>query len=320
MPFVNRFASPVAPPARFGFVRNHPIIVASSAATAGVLLGGFVAVQLLATPAAKIEAGTSTPPPPQTATTEIKAPRIAETTGRAPTSEQPADDKSVAATDSGKVDSGQTDSSKTTAVVDCDKQTWPNLSRDCMKNGGTRATSTDRSNGSTAAAPATTPATTPNTPPPAAPAAPAASAAATTQPAVQTTPAAQSSQDSAQAAAKAEQANSEQAKAKSKRVAKQQKRKPARQQPEFNQDDEATMASVNREYRPYDRRYDRDRPRRVERRWVERERGFDRRARAYDDDDDGGRRVIVIRRGGGGGFGGGGLFGSLFGSFGNGDD
>ena len=36
-------------------VRNHPVVVASSAASVGVLLGAFVAVQLLATPQPRVD-------------------------------------------------------------------------------------------------------------------------------------------------------------------------------------------------------------------------------------------------------------------------
>src|SRR5437016_8344744 len=88
-------------------VRNHPVIVTSGAASVGVLLGAFVAVQLLATPQPR----TDSAPAPQAAlaskgeakpVSETKP--VPETTGSAPTSER-------------------------TASVDCEQETWPYLSR-----------------------------------------------------------------------------------------------------------------------------------------------------------------------------------------------
>ncbi len=125
MPFVNRFASPVAPPpSPLASCVSHPIIVASGAATAGVLLGAFVAVQLLAPPE-KLDAGATSP---RAAVETRPAPPIAETTGSAPSAETAKSDG---------------------AVADCDKQTWPYLSRDCMKNGGARVMTTDKLDSST---------------------------------------------------------------------------------------------------------------------------------------------------------------------------
>jgi len=279
MPFVNRFASPFAPPpARFGILRHHPVVIASGAATAGVLLGAFVAVQVLATPE-KLDANAAQTKP---------APPIAETTGSAPSAEP----------------------SRDAATTDCDKQTWPYLSRDCMKNGGARVVTTDKRDQSTvgaieapkssdAAKPAPAPsapgtsALTAGNPPPAAPTPAATTAAATTEPVAKPDPVAQAAAEPKRDAAKAE------PKPKAK-YARKQKRRPARQ--EFNDNDNAFANddSDNRFYRFYDRRYDR---RRVVQRGNESDRIYGRR----DFDDDGQRRVIVIRRGGGG------LFGSLFG-------
>jgi hypothetical protein len=274
MPFVNRFASPVAPP-RFGIVRYHPIIVASGAATAGVLLGAFVAVQLLAPPE-KLDAGATSP---RAAVETRPAPPIAETTGSAPSAETAKSDG---------------------AVADCDKQTWPYLSRDCMKNGGARVMTADKLDSSTVRAiegskhssgakPApmpNAPSVTASNPPPAAPL----TAVATPESAAK--PAPEPPQTPAQA----------ESKPKPKHVAKKQKRKPVRQELNGDDDDNA-VASDDSNDRFNDRRAER---RRVVQRWNERDR----------DDDDGPRRVIVIRRGGGGG-----LFGSLFGSnFGGGGD
>ena len=102
-------------------VRTHPVITATSAATAGVLLGGFVAFQLLATPQPH-SAGAGTA---QAAVETKAAPRPApETTGSAAAGES-------------------------AAAADCDQQTWPHLSRACMaeyrsKNRAPRVVSTDR--------------------------------------------------------------------------------------------------------------------------------------------------------------------------------
>lgn len=308
MPFVNRFASSVAPPPRFGFIRNHPVIVASSAATAGVLMGGFVAVQLLATPA-KVDVGAT--PPASQATVNTKPappPPIAETTESAPAA-PPASD--------------------TVAAADCDKQTWPNLSRECMKNGGTRVSSTDRRDKATggaieasaphgdaakpatapAAPPATAPATTVATPPPAVttaiahnppsaspamPEQPAKTAAVTPESAMNTAPAAKSD-PVVQPASAAARPNSK-SKPKSKYAAKKSKHKPAKQ--EFDDDNGIdAVASEDSDERGSNLRDRRDRSRRVVQRWIERDYG----------DDDGPRRTVVIRRGDG-------IFGTLFGN------
>jgi hypothetical protein len=122
------------PLSRFAFlrdtVRNHPVIASTTAATGGVLLGAFVAVQLLATPKlpsdsamALATAETKVVPKP---VDEIKpAPKpVAETTGSAPTGEN-------------------------VASADCEQQTWPHLSRVCMeeyraKNRSARVVTTDK--------------------------------------------------------------------------------------------------------------------------------------------------------------------------------
>ena len=114
MPSENPFTSPR------DTVRSHPVIVASWAATAGLLLGGFVTLKVLAPePAAKIgtvQAAVETKPAPKP---------VAETTGSAPS------EQAVASS------------------TDCDHQTWPNLSRVCMeamrgKNCPPRVVSTDK--------------------------------------------------------------------------------------------------------------------------------------------------------------------------------
>ena len=86
-------------------VRNHPVVVASSAASVGVLLGAFVAVQLLAMPQPRAD---SAPVPPATLASKGEAKPVPETTGSAPTSDR-------------------------TASVNCDQETWPRLSRPCVE-------------------------------------------------------------------------------------------------------------------------------------------------------------------------------------------
>lgn len=101
-------------------VRNHPVIVATSAATVGVLLGAFVAFQLLATP----QPGADGAPAQVAVQTKAVPKPVAETTGSAPAGDS-------------------------TASADCDRQTWPYLSDSCMeevrnKNRVRRVISTDK--------------------------------------------------------------------------------------------------------------------------------------------------------------------------------
>jgi hypothetical protein len=310
-------------------VRNHPVIVSAGAATGGVLLGAFVAVQLLATPKPPSDSGialaaveTKSAPKP---VAEIKpAPKpIAETTGSAPTGES-------------------------VASADCDQQTWPHLSRVCMeefraKNRSTRVVTTDKLDKPTITAietqPAVAPApaapmppssakpavpatvavatrpaaTEPRKPAPApspvvASATPAASApvpavapAAPPQPVLLAPPTVQPAAVLPQPVAK---------EAKEKRVAKKTNRKPkadpkapAKQDAD---DDGGTFASADPDERAFEDRSSSGRgdrrSRRIVERWTERD---------YDvSDSRGGRRqVTVIRRNNGGG-----LFESLFGN------
>ncbi len=119
---------------RFAFlrdtVRNHPVIASTTAATGGVLLGAFVAVQLLATPklpsdSAMALAAVETKVAPKPVDEIKPAPKpVAETTGSAPTGEN-------------------------VASADCEQQTWPHLSRVCMeeyraKNRSVRVVTTDK--------------------------------------------------------------------------------------------------------------------------------------------------------------------------------
>jgi hypothetical protein len=296
------------PSNRFAFlrdaVRNHPVVVATTAATAGVLLGGFVVVQVFAPPKPHVEmAGTA-----QAAATVKAEPKTsAETTGSAP--------------------SGETVASK-----ECDQQAWPHLTGACMeeyrnKNRSPRVVSTDKlekptvevsppaSEESRLAAPAAwapsvafpaplaapPPVTTASAPPQAAdpvlskPAVPVPS-----PPVVVATPAPVAAP--AEAPAQAAAVNAE---PKEKHAAKKSKRKPkAPAKQNLGDDEDSTVANNN------DDRTDRrpDRSRRVVERWTERD---------YDvpDSRGGGRRqVTVIRRGGGG------LFENLFGMGRGGDD
>jgi len=115
-------------------VRNHPVIVASSAASVGVLLGAFVAVQLLATPQPRVDSAAALQmalAPKGEAKPVPETKPVSETTGSAPTSDR-------------------------TASVDCERETWPYLSRRCMdemqSRYRTRVISTDKLDQSTIAA------------------------------------------------------------------------------------------------------------------------------------------------------------------------
>jgi hypothetical protein len=270
-----------------------PLIIATTAATAGVLLGGFVAVQLLGTPSKQDDAGN-----PARAAVEAQAPpsvappHIAETTGSS--------------------------SADTVATKDCDQQTWPNLTRNCIKNGGAVASAATTQTTDRAAADAKSAAppiaAVPASPPPIASVpvntadAPAAvhlepkSASASATAAVDPKPA-----PAAEVKPAVEQTAAEQADAKTKHVAKKSKRKakepskkPAK---DLYDEDNASFADNSSDDRT--ERRSRRSPRIVER-WTERD---------YDvpDDDGYGRRHVVIRRGNDHPFGG------LFGGFG-GDD
>jgi hypothetical protein len=278
MPFTNRHASPFPPP-KAGFMKSHPFVFATTAATAGVLLGGFVAVQLLGTPA-KQDAGAQ---PPQIALRTKAPPHIgevpsqsAETTGSATT--------------------------ETAFAVDCSKQTWPNLTRECMKNGGALAPASKPAAPPIASVTASTASSTnaANNPPPlVAPP----NATATPEPAPAATTAALSP---VQAAAKPETKPEAKLEAQPKQVAKKAKRKVKKpEKRELNNDDDNRAAFASDDSGD---RFDRsDRSRHVVTRWTQRD---------YDvpDDQGGGRRHVVVRRGGGG------PFGMLFGGFGGGND
>lgn len=284
-------------------MRNHPVVVASSAASVGVLLGAFVAVQLLATPqpradsAAAPQAGIASKPQAAVASKmEVKpaeAKPAPETTGSAPASDR-------------------------TASVDCERETWPHLSRPCMEEmqskHRTRVISTDKLDKSTVAAiEATSP-----TRPESKPAAPAVADAKPVSPSP--SPVGLAAAPSAVFAAPdpsptaltstASQPAADTEVKKEKRVATKSKRKPKAPAIQESDDDDTSVASnasddrvsderTRRRDDRSDRRIDR---RRIVERWTERE---------YDvpaSNGDGRRRVTVIQRGGGG------LFESLFGN------
>jgi hypothetical protein len=288
-------------------VRNHPVVVASSAASVGVLLGAFVAVQLLATPqpradsAAAPQAGIASKPQAAVASKmEVKpaeAKPAPETTGSAPASDR-------------------------TASVDCERETWPHLSRPCMEEmqskHRTRVISTDKLDKSTVAAiEATSP-----TRPESKPAAPAVADAkpVSPSPSPSLSPVGLAAAPSAVFAAPdpsptaltstASQPAADTEAKKEKRVATKSKRKPKAPAIQESDDDDTSVASnasddrvsderTRRRDDRSDRRIDR---RRIVERWTERE---------YDvpaSNGDGRRRVTVIQRGGGG------LFESLFGN------
>jgi hypothetical protein len=293
MPSATRFAS------LRDTVRNHPVVVASSAASVGVLLGAFVAVQLLATPQPRADSAAA----PQMALTskgeakpipETKP--VSETTGSAPTNDR-------------------------TASVDCERETWPYLSRPCMEEmqgkHRTRVISTDKLDRSTISAIEASPPAPPA--PESKPGAPAVANTAPVSPSSVDLAAAPSAVFAApgplpaaltsaapppQPAANAEAKKEKRVATKSKRKPRAEPAAPAKQE---SDDDETSVASNGSDDRASDERSERRTDRRIDRRriverWTERD---------YDvpaSNGDGQRRVTVIRRGGGG------LFESLFGN------
>src|SRR3954471_12464426 len=137
-------------------VRRNTVIVALSAASAGVLLGGFVAFQLLAPAQPRVDSAAA-PQSPVAAKTEVAsktetAPEpkpLPETTGSATTGER-------------------------TASPDCDRETWPYLSPPCVEEmrskHRTRVISTDKLDTATINALQAPSAAPPDEPKPAAPA------------------------------------------------------------------------------------------------------------------------------------------------------
>jgi hypothetical protein len=253
-------------------VRNHPVVVASSAASAGVLLGGFVAVQLLATPQLR----TDSPVAPQAVlASKGEARPIPETTGSAP-----ADDR--------------------TASVGCDQETWPHLSPACVEEmrakNRTRVISTDKLDKPAISAIEASPPAQPESKS-------AAPAVADTPPVAVSPPVDLVSAPSAEFAAPAPSQPAANIEAKKdKHVATKSKRKlkaepKARQ--DADDDDDTSVASNDSDDRASEGRVDR---RRIVERWTERDYDVPASSGA------GQRRFTVIRRSGGGLFEG--LFGN----------
>lgn len=297
-----------------GTVRNHPVVVATTAATVGVLMGGFVVMQLLATPHPRSDSAGVAPVAVEAKAVDTKpAPKpVAETTGSAPAGES-------------------------VASADCDQQTWPHLSRDCVeefraKNRATRVITTDKLDKPTIAAieaqpaaqpvaepPKTAAAPTPASTPPSQPTPRASLATLATAPeaaspfappssaaplAVVAPAAAKAAEAPPQPAAKTE-IREKRAVKKAKRVPKAAPKAPVRQETDDDKDDVAAVNADDRSSTARDGRPDRSR--RIVDRWTERD---------YDVPDsrgEGRRRVTVIRRNNGG------FFENLFG-MGRGDD
>jgi hypothetical protein len=272
-------------------LRQHPALIATSAATVGVLLGGFVAVQALAPVKPKLV------PVQMAAHTKPAPAQTVGTTGAAPADEA-------------------------AASTSCDKETWPYLSRECadqlrQKELSTRVVTTDKPPvNATGAQPAPQPsANAPASSPvvAAAPVAPQPESSTVVDSTAPVAPAPEPSQAFAKpdmpssllapTAAKADEAPAAQAEMKKeKRVAKKVKPKI---KPMVKPDDEEAVASVETDGRAIDQvstRYGNRRPHIVAR-WTE---------RVPDDEaDDAPRRVFVHR---------GGLFENLFGMGRGGDD
>jgi hypothetical protein len=109
---------------RTGFFANYPVLTATTAASGGVLLGAYVAMQIFAAPVPNEPKVPAAAPVAEAKPPVKQVEKAAETTGAAPAKED------VAAADR------------------CAGQTWPHLTRECteqmQKNRPTRAVTTDR--------------------------------------------------------------------------------------------------------------------------------------------------------------------------------
>jgi hypothetical protein len=289
------------PPARRrpGIVRNHPLLVATTAASAGVVLGAYVAVQLLVTTPTK---------------NDDAARQTVQAAAESKTVQTATESKAVRAETTGQAPSGDRDGTTT----DCSRQTWPYLSRDCMElnKSAPRVVSTDKLDQPTVKAienPPTPERTGPlpqasanasavTTPPPAAAAATAPSAAPGVT-AATTVPTAAPAQGGVDQAAAGDLAPPKVTKTKHAKKPKQRSKPDDRTLAKAEDDDQALAkaddnddAPVSRESREERRTLSSpDRSRRVGERWTGRE--------EYDvpsSDGRGQRRVTVIRRNGGG--------------------
>ena len=279
MPSSNRFAF-----VREG-VRNHPVIVATSAASIGVLLGAFVAAEIFAPVKTPIDAA-----PAQQVAVQGKPAPLLETTGSAAPGDRVAAD-------------------------DCDNETWPNLSRACIEQKrAVRVISADRLDKPAVTATEVQPPAAPAAIMPPAAAGPPASTVVATMPAANEpvaaapavglqpsfTPeqplpapaAAQTAEVPPQPAATNE--------VRDKRVAKKAKRKAKPAVEESDDDGDSTVASNVSDDRDTESAPERrsvrspGKSRRIVERWIER------------DYDDGASRRVTVNRGGG-------LFEGLFG-------
>ena len=106
-----------------GFIGNHPILMATTAASGGVLLGAYVAMQIFAAPVPNDAKVPATAPVAESKPMVKPVEKPIETTASAPAKEEAATDR-------------------------CEGQTWPHLSRECseqmQKNRPTRVVTTDR--------------------------------------------------------------------------------------------------------------------------------------------------------------------------------
>jgi hypothetical protein len=119
---------------RTGFFANHPVLTATTAASGGVLLGAYVAMQIFAAPVPNDAKVPATAPVAEAKPPVKQVEKPVETTGAAAAKED-------------------------IAVADrCEGQTWPHLTRECteqmQRNRSTRAAATDRVEKPTPEAPA----------------------------------------------------------------------------------------------------------------------------------------------------------------------
>ena len=333
---------------RTGFFGNHPILVATTAASGGVLLGAYVAVQLFASPVQQQGPGASGPQPVAASNASAKAPEPRSEPRLEPKAPVPQPKAAVNAAPETTGSAPAKEKEDVAAADRCAGQTWPYLSRECTEQmqgnrRATRAMAPDRvdraapetsvansadSNAAPSApaaapalsAPNTAVASAPPAPPPAVqPSDPQASTPA--PPAAVPAASLSDPQDVASANAATDSAASKAAEKRKVREAKRKAKKP-KTEPTTEESDDNALALAARDERNRGEDEWADRADRVERRSLRAESRSDRyrRERAIvsrDGDDDsaserGGRRVIVIGREGRAGFGG--IFGNLFGN------
>ena len=259
MPYGHRFAG------LRQTVRSHPVIVATTAATGGVLLGAFVMFQVFV------------PTHPQSGPVQAAV---------GSKTESKTTPETTTPTTTGAAVAGDN-------AADCDQQTWPNLSRTCMeqireKNRAARVVSTERP---PVAAIEKVEAVGSN-PVTSAPVAPAmASVAPPAEPAVGAVPVADPAPVAAAFAPPEEPQPAAKTQPKPKKVKSKTKAEPrAVAKRDVDSDDASAVASNDDDDRDVRAERRPDRSRRIVERWTER----DYNVRA--DDGDGQRRITVIRR------------------------